>query len=219
MQNTFTVKDYIFVFAEQKIMSTTTQTPALRFIAESSCGKIAKHLRMIGLDCTFDKTYSTHYVMFLAQLHDCIIVSQSVAMTKLVEKANKKLQQQQQEEEFDDDEEEEDDQQVSHEQAAEMKNAATSVKLYKYYAVDPCKKFGEQILALLTHFQITCKREHLFTRCLQCNCAVVQYKWEALTEQEQVTLRTEMGEAAYANGYYKNDLTRCNLCGKLFWKV
>jgi uncharacterized protein with PIN domain len=61
-----------------------------RFIVDSSLTKIAKHLRMLGIDCINNPEYSKNYLLYLAKKDDRIIITTNVKLVISFEK-NKNL--------------------------------------------------------------------------------------------------------------------------------
>jgi len=57
--------------------TSTTSALNLKFVAESCLGKVARHLRLLGIDTAWDKSYNVHYVQYLARHEQRTVLVQS----------------------------------------------------------------------------------------------------------------------------------------------
>ena len=67
------------------------QQQQLKFIAESCLGKVARHLRLLGIDCVWDDGFNAFYVLFQAKQENRIILVQSNEFLQKIIKENSKL--------------------------------------------------------------------------------------------------------------------------------
>ncbi len=187
--------------------SQITNGNGLKYIVDPSLPGIARHLLMMGIDCAFEHSYTSQYIMFLARKENRIIITRS---TKLVHKlrehdlrmnkilnhqpmGNKKNQKDyydssEEEEEFSEDEEEQE------------------VYFYTLVWVNSLGR-KQQLVELVNYCKLIFDESFLFSRCFRCNHLI-----------HLVPSKDSVKGRVLDNVFAENCIfAECEHCKKLYW--
>jgi uncharacterized protein with PIN domain len=185
-----------------------------KFICDSSLSRVAKHLRLLGIDCVHDQDMTSSYLIYLSKTENRIILTRSKklllkivpepkkeAKTQEIESEEvikwreaKKLNSQMNNNDFMDPEMEEE------------SSEDDSIPINLSYFLIEAKGASDQIMEVVTYFKIEFNKSNLFTRCLECNTPV------KLVEKETIKDRV------YKDTYnHNNEFYFCKKCDKVFW--
>ena len=133
-----------------------------RFIADTNLGNIAKYMRVLGLDVSYDPSLSAHRIIEISKKEQRIILTRSTKLLK-------------------------------------FKDVTHGVFLRP-------GTMEEQIRGVIETLDIKDSLKP-FSRCLLCNSLLESIPKEKVFDKIPPKVR----------GLY-NEYTRCNLCGKIYWK-
>jgi uncharacterized protein with PIN domain len=57
---------------------------SLKFICDGALGRLVRHLRVLGIDCAFEKDMNAHYLLYLARRDDRIILTKNRNMIQYI---------------------------------------------------------------------------------------------------------------------------------------
>ncbi|KAL9643413.1 hypothetical protein ABK040_010028 [Willaertia magna] len=190
----------------------------LKYIVDSSLCGIGNHLRKLGVDIKFDKTYSDAFILHLAKLEDRIIITRSTKlMYRLVEKEKtiknwkEKLKILENEEllnemikqrlikPFQCKEE------IEEEKEILKDNIEQNIIPYKLYWVTSVGS-KEQLREIVDKFKIIFVKDKMFTRCFHCNGIIVEVTKE------------DVKDILFKKTLENNErFTQCLECKQVFW--
>lgn len=156
----------------------------LKFIVDPSLPGVAKHFRLLGIDCAYENNYTDAYVLYLARSENRFIITRS---SKLLNKLRveeqrrvkrlqklKRLQEQLEEyyrntrrEEWDEDTIEFFQEQIESLEE-EICSHTSSNHHFNYYWVNAIGR-KKQLREVVQNLRIEYVQEHMFTRCSKCN--------------------------------------------------
>jgi uncharacterized protein with PIN domain len=208
---------------------------SLRFICDSSLMRLAKHLRLLGLDCAFEKDANSYYLMYLARKENRIILTKNRTMVQLI--VNRKEQYEQRsmnrgkENRYDDDDQDPEKQllieqwikqkqelkekeQEQQQQQQELllddseEDDEGEEEFYEqlYYFITASKPIP-QIDEVVNVFQISCDLNKVFTVCIKCNAPVIEIMNKEL-------IRDKVFPSVYKNF---DHFFQCSNCESVYW--
>ena len=169
----------------------------LKFICESSLGKIVTHLRLLGIDCDCNRTYNRPFVLYKARSEHRIIITESKSLIK--ELINLNTPKKKETYEVYSDDEDDDDQNEDNKQ--------------EYFYIEQSDTINDQILAIVNQFQLVCN--DVFSRCLSCNIYVLPLE---VTDSNREELLKSDGVTEKVIEVYGTTFTKCPECNQLYWK-
>lgn len=167
-----------------------------KFMCDNSIGKIAKHMRMLGYDCTCEPELGTNYSLFLAEKEKRIILTDREKVITKLKKLN--APKKNPKEVYSDDS---DDEEVHKER-------------YSYYFVKS-KDYEEQIDEITKHFKIEFDPKIFFLRCLKCNKFMTPIDIDKLSDEQIKGVTQQIGERTMK--CFRDKLTFCSECKRTFW--
>lgn len=188
--------------------SQITNGNGLKYIVDPSLPGIARHLLMMGIDCAFEHSYTSQYILFLARKENRIIITRS---TKLVHKlrehdvrmnkilthqpiANKKNQK----DYYDSSEEEED--------FSEEEDEEQEVYFYNLVWINSLGR-KQQLVEIVNYCKLVFDESLLFSRCFRCN-----HLTHLVASKDLVKGRV------LDNVFAENCIfAECEHCKKLYW--
>ncbi|KAL0490668.1 pomgnt2 [Acrasis kona] len=170
-----------------------------KYIADSSVPGISKFLRMMGIDCACDCSYTDAYIIFIARSEDRIIITRSSKLhARLQSYENKKAKLERQLEKA---------KNTGDEEYIEIiQDELDEIKPLKYYWVESLGR-ENQILDVTGHFKIRYIPELLFSRCVKCNGKV-----------RRVVNKNDIKDKVYELTLEKNDyFVQCEKCDNVYY--
>jgi uncharacterized protein with PIN domain len=165
-----------------------------RFIVDTSIPGLCKFMRMIGIDCAYDRTYSDAYILHVAHLENRIIITRSsklMTRIKIQDERTRRLEEKIRNSTTDD--------------SIEIQHDIDQQPRYSYYWVNSIGG-EEQIAEVTNHFKISFDRDKLFTRCVKCNGEVKPVNKQDIKDQ------------VYESVYNKNDyFAKCDHCNEIYY--
>jgi uncharacterized protein with PIN domain len=179
----------------------SNQGNSLHFLCESSLGKVAKHLRLLGIDCECNTTYNRHYALFKARNEKRIVLTESSSFLKQILRANNPKKKKQSYEVYSDDD-------------SDVEEELVDDRI-EYFYITCHNDFETNVKLVTDFFKLMFKPDCIFTRCLTCNTLVNRIE---LTDENRDSLLKESGVTDCVLKNYGHTLTRCPSCSQLFWQ-
>lgn len=111
----------------------------LKLLVDPSLPGVAKHLRMLGVDTAYEKTFTDGYMIYLARTENRIIVTRSSKLLLRLKQYEDRI-----------------------------KREKLDEKLPQWYWVKSVGRH-QQIMEVVNHFKIVFDKKKLFSRCGKCN--------------------------------------------------
>ncbi|KAL9655194.1 hypothetical protein ABK040_008969 [Willaertia magna] len=183
----------------------------LHFACDSSLGRMAKHFRMLGIDCFYEPNMTIHYLLFIARRDNRIIITHNRSLIHQInfhqkEKELRKVQQQLNKKKSFNIEEEELKKQKREKELQELE------KIYKEQGLEFNREDFEEFEEeeeeddLNQDNDNNRNEEFIFTRCIVCNCKIEPV--------EKESIKDEVFPSVF--NWYDN-FFRCSGCKKVYW--
>lgn len=168
----------------------------LKFIVESSLGKIARHLRLLGIDCECDASFNRAFILFKAFSESRIVITTALSVVKKIIKTNNPPFKRHKYEVYSDDSEDE-----------------VFKTVYHYYLLNEQTSYPDKLLDVVNYFKIPFDCQRIFSRCMYCNVLVDKMSRNEYSNEE---LLKKMGSQEAVDNY-ADTISKCPKCERMFW--
>jgi len=190
----------------------------LKYIVDPSLPGVAKHLRLLGIDCAYEDSYTDAYLLHLARLEDRIVITRSKKLVNRIQidsqrstnrrKKWQKFNAQLNEYKSSHSEEEWDEDTLEHleDQLDMVQSEINEEYEYDYYWVNVIGR-KKQLSEIVNALKIVFIQDRMFTRCSKCNGVNTPV-------EDKNAVRGKVHE----NVFEENDVfAMCNQCGWVTW--